>query len=239
MPAGQFLKKKNFFGTYQHVELAFPALNAQEILDKFVDFFTATLQPSPLWVTACIEQYPTEEGYHVHCLLEYDTSTSVSREAIKLEGIFPFLKNCSHGRANIKRVRDYCLKSEPNFTNYVDASVTNDSEWGSILECATRLEAEKAIQSSFPKYYICNYSNIRNFLDGYFRGSNAAYVPDPSNSESMVPYGEGGEAINLWIAEEFPKVIIFIFFTRPLDPPRLRHISCGLRQRAYRNRRTV
>lgn len=204
-----FVKKKNFYLTYHKLEEHFTCRETAK--EYFITYFTTdTFTPTPAAFTVGVEDYPTTTGFHCHILLEYHSSVSINRNLFTVLEHVPYFESCSHGSASITRVREYCLKGDITWTNWVQEESDSDP-WGDVITCHTRDEAQHLIQRRFPRVYVQSYGNVQSFLNGHFSGTNLPYEPPSSFTPPVIPL-PSGSVIETWLVEEFPKVTpLFIY----------------------------
>lgn len=211
-PPNPFVKRKNFYITYHKLQENFAERG--ECLTILKRYF-AEFEPQPYSYTIGVEDYPSEEseGFHAHCLLEYLASTSIHRDKLTWLSHVPFFKNVSHGSASVTRTRDYCLKGDCTFSNWIPRESDSDSGYADVINAATRASADELLRLRYPQRYIFNYSNVQSFLNGHFTGRNVPYALPDGYSTPTIPDSDAGSIINGWMDENFHKVssLFFLF----------------------------
>lgn len=203
----EFLKLKNFFLTYQHLESYYD--DKAEALAGVKELCEGLLPP-PVFYSIGIEDYNETDGLHAHVLLEYGVPTSIRASKLHLCALgtikVPFNQTISHSRVSVNNTRKYCLKDGCTFSNYTAPNDTiGPTAWANALSASTRAEADAILRENFPQKYICCYSNIQSFLNGYYVSSNIPYNPPPGCEAFTIP----DDLIDGWVIDEFTKVNSF------------------------------
>jgi len=213
MPSNTNFKAKNGFLTHQHLERLEKG-DRDEVLGFMVDHFKDNFAEARS-VTVGIEDYPTEEGFHAHSLIEFGGVHTCPRSdfSVKSEDelttINPFFQSVTCSKASLDRTREYCKKDGLFFTNWEEP--TDQSQqlaWSQCLEQPGRAEAQAFLQNTFPRNYVTNYNQIQSFLNGHYPPVVVQYVTPPEY-EFTVP-----EELEEWLVTNLPlpeNLVIFHF----------------------------
>ena len=139
-------------------------------------------------VTVGQENYPTEEGFHCHCLVTFNKKTRLPFTSFIYHGITPFNQNFrGNSRGEVQRVRTYC-KKEGNFmeTDWEDCD-SSTSKWGEILAAPTRESAVALLVEHYPRDAVLQRRNFDYWADARFRAVEVPYVSPPTYQFDIPP----------------------------------------------------
>lgn len=172
--APQFHAVKAFL-TYQHCE------DIEDFSKEALFDFLFAL-PNVKDCTVGQENYPTEEGFHCHCLLLFNKKTKLPFSAFDYHGKSPFNQNFrSNSRAEVQRVREYC-KKEGNFceSGFEDSTTPTESHWASIATATTRDAALTLLTEHYPRDAVLQRRNFDYWAEVHFKPPEVPFVSPPT-----------------------------------------------------------
>lgn len=185
---------RNVFLTYQKVNEAFAVTDSDSrraLLQDLLDFLTTSVGPFESYSMG-IEDYPQEEGQHVHVLLCWANRKHVPWSRFTWRDCAPFNQSFRSrvvSAAEKKRVHDYCIKDGCYLTNFSERAVVprNPNAWRDATNAATAEEARAIIQDNFPRDWILHHRNIDYYIQSRFPQEARAFDPVVPSSPVITP----------------------------------------------------
>lgn len=187
------------FLTYQHVE------TIQDFSKHSLFTFLQSL-PNVKDVTVGQEKYPTEEGFHCHCLCTFTKKTKLPFTAFDYHGKSPFNQNFrGNSRGEVQRVRQYCKKEGDYLETDWENGDSSTSKWAEIVAAPTRDSALSLLVEHYPRDAVLQRRNFDYWADARFRVVEVPYVSPPTYEFNIPP------SLSTWYDDQFEcNTVIFI-----------------------------
>lgn len=175
------IQGKKCFLTYQHTEKdsSFTLANLLQFFQlRFPDLHSYSLG---------LEQYPNEEGTHIHCLLVFAKKETVYLNTLTYCQTVPFNKAFTgHKKKDVLAVHRYCVKNGEYLSNLdEDAYTSKESKWSDILSASTKEEAVAQLCLHYPRDAILSRRNFDYWAEQHFKVIPPPF--DPGEKEFTCP----------------------------------------------------
>lgn len=197
---------QKLFLTYQHLERV-----PEYTLADLNSYLTSL--PNVKSVTVGQENYPSEPGFHVHCLIVFSLRVTFETSRLTYHAIVPFSQQFrGRGKAELLRVHEYCIK-DGVFLDSFEVEEDKGEGWRNIAASNTKEEALEIFNTSYPRDAILQRRNFDYWCSQKFAVLEAPYV---AGAEVFnVP-----DVVSRWCEDQLPgKHFFFFFITYRLLPP--------------------